>query len=286
MSEREIRVDAGDGTSFGATIFEPDEDAGRPAQRQVLVLGPAMGVRATYYRPLAEAWRDRGHPAVTFDLRGIGTSSVRAGRRVDFGYREVVEVDLPAVLEAVGREFPGRPIVFQGHSLSGQLACLHASRWPKSFETILLVATCSVYYKPWGRGLWFFLHMARLLSTVFGHFPGKYVGFAGREARTLVRDWSRQGFRGAYDLAGTDFDYESSLGELQTPVHATHFSDDKLAPLAAVQHLLDKMPQETTSRDCVHPSDFGVDELGHFGWIQSSEALVGRLAQQLSEPRS
>ena len=277
MSEREIRVDVGDGTSFGATIFAPSQDSGQ----QVLLLGPAMGVRATYYRPLAVAWRDRGHPAVTFDLRGIGTSSVRAGRGVDFGYREVVEVDLPAILGAVRREYPDRPIVFQGHSLSGQLACLHASRWPESFETILLVATCSVYYKPWGVGLWFFLHMARFLSTVFGHFPGKIVGFAGREARTLVRDWSRQGFHGTYELAGTDHDYESSLGRMTTPVHATHFSDDKLAPLAAVLHLLEKMPDETTTRDRVEPADFGVDELGHFGWIKSSEALVDRLTSRL-----
>ena len=278
MSEREIEVDVGDGSTFGATIFEPKQDHGG----QVILCGPAMGVRATFYRPLAEAWRDLGHPAVTYDLRGIGTSSVRAGRRVDFGYREVVEVDLPAILAAVQREFPGRSIVFLGHSLSGQLACLHASRWPESFERILLVATCSVYYKPWGLGLWFFLHMARFFAAVLGHFPGGFVGFAGREARTLVRDWSRQGFHGAYRLAGTDFDYESSLGKSATPVHAVHFSDDKLAPLEAVEHLLDKMPAESTSRDCIEPSDFGVAELGHFGWIKSSEALVERLAKRLS----
>lgn len=277
MSEREIRVDAGDGTSFGATIFEPDDDHGG----QVVLCGPAMGVRATYYRPLAEAWRDRGHPAVTYDLRGIGTSSVRAGRRVDFGYREILEVDLPALLETVRQEFPDRPVVLVGHSLTGQLACLHASRWPDSFERLFLVATCSVYYKPWGLGLWFFLHMARFLATVLGHFPGRFVGFAGREARTLVRDWSRQGFGGAYVVAGTDFDYEASLGRMATPVHATHFSDDKLAPREAVEHLLDKMPAERTVRDCVEPADFGVETLGHFEWIKSSEALVARLSKRL-----
>jgi len=206
---------------------------------------------------------------------------VRAGRRVDFGYREIIEVDLPAVLEAVRREFPGRGIVLVGHSLSGQLACLHASRWPESFERLFLVATCSVYYKPWGLGLWFFLHMARFLSTVLGHFPGGFVGFAGREARTLVRDWSRQGFHGAYDVSGTDFDYEASLASLTTPVHATHFSDDKLAPRKAVEHLLEKMPAEMTVSDCVAPADLGAETLGHFEWIKSSEALVERLSERL-----
>ncbi|MDA8020595.1 MAG: alpha/beta fold hydrolase [Thermoanaerobaculia bacterium] len=277
MRQRELRVDAGDGTSFGATVFDPEADMGR----RVILCGPAMGVRATYYRPLAEAWRNLGYPAVTFDLRGIGSSSVRAGRRVDFGYRDIVEIDLPAIVETVRREFPGRPIVFQGHSLSGQLACLHASRWPQSFEHLLLVATCSVYYKPWGARLWLFLHLARFLSRVLGHFPGDRLGFAGREARTLVLDWSRQGFDGAYVLSGTDFDYESCLADLVTPVYALHFSDDHLAPPAAVRHLLDKMPGETTSRHCIDPSEIGVDRLGHFEWVRSSEALVQQLAERL-----
>lgn len=277
MTERAITVDAGDGTSFGATVFEQEAEIEVP----VIVCGPAMGVRASYYRPLAEAWNRLGHPAVTFDLRGIGTSSVRAGRRVDFGYREIIEGDLPALLAAVRHEFPGRRLVFMGHSLSGQLACLHAARWPQHIDQLFLVATCSVYYKPWGLGLWFFLHMARTLSTVLGHFPGGWVGFAGREARTLVRDWSRQGFTGAYEVTGTEVDYESLLAGLETPVHAVHFSDDRLAPRDAVEHLLAKMPREVTTRDPVEPVDFGAESLGHFEWIKESEALTRRLSEYL-----
>lgn len=286
MSERTLEIDAGDGTRFGATVFEADRvfEAERHRGWEVILCGPAMGVRATYYRPLAEAWNAAGHPAVTFDMRGIGTSSVRASRRVDFGYREVMEVDLPALVRAVREEFPGRPLVFQGHSLSGQLACLHAARWPASFERIHLVATCSVYYKPWGVGLWLFMHFARLLGAVFGHYPGRRVGFGGREARTLVRDWSHQGFTGEYRVSGTDFDYEAALRGLEVPVHAVHFRDDTFAPREAVEHLLAKMPDDVTSRECLEPADLDAETLGHFDWIRSSDALVARLAERLRTP--
>lgn len=279
-TERTLRIDAGDGTSFGATILEPVAAApGVP----VIVCGPAMGVRASFYRPLVEAWRDRGHPAVSFDLRGIGTSSVRASRKVDFGYLEVVELDYPALVDAVRQEFPGRPLVFQGHSLSGQFACLHAARHPDSFDRILLVATCSVYYEPWGRWLWLFLHFARTLSKLVGHFPGRRVGFGGREARGVVRDWSHQGLTGRYDLAGTDFDYEAGLADVSTPVHAVYFSDDTYAPRAAVEHLLTKLPDELTSSECLTPADVGADSAGHFDWVKSSPAVIEHLANRLSE---
>ena len=94
-----------------------------------------MGVKASYYEPLALAFQAGGTSAVTADLRGHGRSAIRAGRRTsngfgDFGYREILDEDLPAFTAAVHERFPGRPIVLLGHSLGGQLACLWASTRP------------------------------------------------------------------------------------------------------------------------------------------------------------
>ena len=61
---------------------------------------------------------------VYVDLRGQGRSSERASHFADFGYREMVEIDLPAAIAALRGRYPNRPLLLVGHSLGGQLATL------------------------------------------------------------------------------------------------------------------------------------------------------------------
>ncbi len=91
MSDSTLQVEADDGAWSELTVFRAPRDA---AAAPVFVCLPAMGVPKSYYTPLAEALRGQGFHAVTADLRGIGPSSVRAGRHVDFGYHEMGEFDL------------------------------------------------------------------------------------------------------------------------------------------------------------------------------------------------
>ena len=80
-------VRVSDGPTFELTV-------GRPSQPEaVLFFVPAMGVEASYYGPFIEALSQRGVLVAICDLRGHGTSSLRPRRSVDFGYREIVELD-------------------------------------------------------------------------------------------------------------------------------------------------------------------------------------------------
>lgn len=56
------------------------------------------------------------------DLRGHGTSSVRTGRGVDFGYETMVARDWPASIWVARECCSAGPIVLLGHSLGGQLS--------------------------------------------------------------------------------------------------------------------------------------------------------------------
>src|SRR5471030_925392 len=67
---------------------------------------PAMGVPARHYLPLAEALAAQGVAVVVHEWRGIGSSNRRAGRRCNWGYRELLEDDLPAALSAVRARWP------------------------------------------------------------------------------------------------------------------------------------------------------------------------------------
>ena len=76
-TRRTRKVAFADGSSTELTIVP----TGDPSAPVVLCL-PAMGVRSGYYELLADALADQGFTAVLADLRGSGSSSVRAGRRV------------------------------------------------------------------------------------------------------------------------------------------------------------------------------------------------------------
>ncbi len=249
-----------------------------------MVCFAAMGVRASYYRPLAEALCRQGLRAVTVDLRGNGFSSVRAGRGSDFGYREIAELDFPAVIRAVREQVPG-DVVLLGHSLGGQLACLAAAADPGQQVGIVLIASCSIYFRGWSfpRNLWVlgFTQVADLTARVLGYFPGHLVRFGDREARRLVRDWSHQGRTGRYRVAGSEHDYEALLARLELSVLAISFADDHYAPRHAVAHLLGKMPAAETTHVVLSPSDLGARAVGHFGWVRHADLLAPRIAEWL-----
>ncbi len=75
----------------------------------VIMCMPAMGVRASYYEPLARALTLSGWNVITADLRGNGESGIRPRRSCDFGYYEMVRYDWPAVVAETRRMFPRSP---------------------------------------------------------------------------------------------------------------------------------------------------------------------------------
>ena len=275
---REIPIDVADGSRLVATLRRPAE---LEDETPTVLCFPAMGVRASYYRPLAAALCERGLPAVTVDLRGSGTSSVRAGRRTDFGYREVVEIDFPAVLAAVREELPGRRVFALGHSLGGQLACLFAAARPTSLAGLVLIASCSIYYRCWkfpgDLSLLALAQTAKWTARVLGFFPGHLVRFGGREARGLVADWAFQGRTGRYEVAGSRLDFEALLPRLTLPILAISFGDDAYAPSGAVHHLLGKMAAAPVTHHHLTPEELGVAAVGHFGWVRLADRLLPRI---------
>ena len=148
---------------------------------------PAMGVRAAFYEPLALNLGENGINAVTADLRGLGASSVRVGRGTDFGYHDMLALDWPAVVDAVRSRFPRSRIFLLGHSLGGQLNALYASVHPQTVDGLILVASCSVFYRGWpfpgNYGIWLGTQSAMLLAE-----QNDLIVTLPSKAATLQRD--------------------------------------------------------------------------------------------------
>ena len=275
MSET-LKVTAADGHAFDLTIFSATENA------PLLLIGPAMGTPARVYTPLADAFAAAGVNAAVIELRGIGSSSLRAGKSVDYGYRDLIEKDWTAAISALRSRFATSPIYLFGHSLGGQVSLMHAATKPFDVAGAVIVASGSVYFRSWkganALGILAFTQFAGVLSGALGYFPGKRVGFGGTEAKTLMQDWARFGRTGRLDLAGTGADYEAALGTLQKPVLGLSFDHDTLAPHRSQKNLLNKLTQARVTHLALGEKDSGA-RLDHYNWIKQNKDVVARIVQ-------
>jgi predicted alpha/beta hydrolase len=59
----------------------------------------------------------------------------------------------------------------------------------------VLTVACALPYYAWFNSrlrlkIFFLLALIKILTPLFGYYPGKLVGFGGRESRSLMRTWS------------------------------------------------------------------------------------------------
>lgn len=271
-----------DGAESQATVFAAEG----PSAPLILVL-PALGMRASYYLPLGEALQAAGFSAVLTDWRGHGRSSVRISPKVDFGYEQLIQ-DIRDMLVQIGDWFPEATRYILGHSLGGQLGSLTAARYPKLIDGLILSAAASVYYRGFGRiraaQIIWASYFIPAISRLVGYFPGHRLGFGGKEARTLMQDWARNARSGEYRPAGSDFDYEAALRTCVKPILALTYVGDNFASYRGMQNLYEKFNVESPVRH-LHLSveDTGIPDLNHFNWARQPGKIVDLVVAWVAE---
>lgn len=252
-----------------------------PAQPQASVLWlPAMGIAARHYLPFADALAARGIAVFVHEWRGGGSSSVRASRDCDWGYRELLTLDVPASEALVAAHVPGVPRILGGHSLGGQLACCRLGLSPDSAARLWLVGSGAPYWRAFPlRTKWWLPFVYRFLAWLaerHGALPGRRIGFGGQEARGVIRDWSRSGLSGRYAAAGVDVDLEAAMAALTLDAHAVVLERDWLGPLPSLRFLLSKLRHSSPRIDVLDAAILGT-RADHYAWMKQPQAIVAAL---------
>ncbi len=247
---------------------------------RVLVWMPALGVAARNYDRWAQAWARRGVGVALVECRGNGASSLRASRKTDFGYHEVLEIEMPEMLAVLRQIYPEKRWWLGGHSLGGQLSTLY-NALDDGFERLLLVGTGAPWYRCYGsKGKYYYvlIQLARLLTFLLGYYPGKRLKFGGNEGRSLVRDWCHSALTGRFVIGGGAVDVEQKLSQADTPILSVWFAQDPLISREGWQYLMDKMPnaprwyRELGSPPLTVPAD-------HFAWMKEPMPVVDCLLE-------
>ncbi|GAB4101414.1 alpha/beta fold hydrolase [Micromonospora taraxaci] len=265
-----------DGGRLGVQVYpEPTGTTDAP----VVLIWPAMGVRARYYRPFAAELRAAGLAVVVADLRGTGTSTPAPSRADRYGYSELAG-DVDAVLAALKPRLDGRRRLLVGHSLGGQAALLHlALHGGDEVDGLALIAVGIPYWRsyPGPRGLGVLPYTQGIAATaaLLGVWPG--WGFGGRQARGVIRDWAHTARTGRFPrLDGTDT--EAAVRAVRTPVLAVSVDDDQFTPHETMDYLCAKLTGDPVTRERYTVERAGAP-LDHFTWVRASASLARRIAE-------
>lgn len=207
--------------------------SGTPRAR--VLIAPALGLRAAYYRGVAEALAAADLEVAVVEWPGHGTSPVRARRDHDWGY-----ATLRTHLAQARRALPPHPrVVWLGHSIGGQVSMMDAGEHGAEVAGVVLVASGTPWRGAWdGRTRATITLASRLFpvaGALLGYHAGERLGFGGREARTLMREWAHLARTGDYPA-----DAERALAACTRPILAVRVEGDDWAPERAMAHGLAK----------------------------------------------
>lgn len=276
-----LPVEAGDGHRYRLLARQLDRAVAS------LLWIPALGVAARHYLPFADALNRYGVAVFVHEWRGHGSSDRRAGPDSDWGYRELLDHDLPASLATMRARAPGVPHIVGGHSLGGQLAACLLGLEPTFASRLWLVASGAPYWPAFPRPRRWLLPLAyRFLPWLAdrrGALPGRAIGFGGKEARGVMRDWSRTALSGRYAGARMTRDLEAALSTVAVDTDAVLLADDWLAPRSSLDFLLGKMHATGLRCSTLDASTLGT-RADHFAWMQRPDAVARALAAGLGQP--
>jgi predicted alpha/beta hydrolase len=273
---RSLTVRASDGAQVRVQMHLPQKP------RAMLYWLPALGVGIGPNETFADALAADGIAVGLHEWRGLGQSDRRASRRCDWGYRELLDLDVPAGLNAMHAELGDLPRWMAGHSLGGQLALIHAARRSADFEGVLLVASGQPHWRAFpGVGAAAVLAFACVMpgiTALAGHFPGALLRFAGREASQLMRDWAGTALRGNYQVRAFGDELDRALTNYRGAVLALRMREDKMAPPGAIERLRSLAPNANWTVLDFGREAFAARRPDHFGWLREPGAVTRAFA--------
>jgi predicted alpha/beta hydrolase len=243
--------------------------------RGAVIILPAMGTPAKVYRSLAAALQSLRIGVLLAELPGTGASEPKPSRKINFGYRDLVERYLPELVAAARDRSPEGPVVVAGHSLGGQIAALGVIHGHADLDAVVTIAAGHIHYRHWrGAGaykVWFASALFPFLTLMFGYLPGRRLGFGGPQARKLIGEWART------IRSGRLPDIDGAPREPRCPALSIAYEGDFLAPMDSVKALAGLLNGTTVKLPVSWPGP------PHSAWTRYPESTAGAIGQWLTD---
>jgi predicted alpha/beta hydrolase len=259
-----VEFAARDGYRLAGTLYRP-----KTPNRRAVLIQAASGVKQEYYGKFAAHLAASGFAVLTFDYRGIGRSRPARLRGFKANMRDWAEKDIGGALDYLARATYGARIIGLGHSFGGQAFGVVPGN--ERYVAAMTVGAQSGYWKHWrgaGRlGMWLVTHLLLpSVSRLLGYFPSRRFGQGEDLPAGVAIEWASWCRHPGY-IVGALGAQEAYAG-FSAPVCAYSITDDRYAPLKAVEAFLDFYPNSVRKLERVDPAQHGEAPIGHFGFFR------------------
>ncbi len=261
-----VVISAADGFRLGANLYS----AQTPIRGAALIV-PAMAVTQDFYADFASWLAERGWDVVTFDFRGMGASAPRTLRGFQADILTWARLDCAAILSYSLQRADGRPVLWIGHSLGGQILAMT----PKN-ESIAAAVTiaCGVGYwrenaYPLRRYSWWLWHAIVPVATALcGYFPGRRLKIIGDLPKGVIKQWSRWCRHPEYAVGVEGEVVCDAYRSLTIPLLSISFTDDEYMSERNISVLHGFYGNAHRDMCRITPEQLGVARIGHFGFFR------------------
>ncbi len=239
------------------------------------MLFPGMGMPAQYYMHFAKLLTaSSGKATYVHEWRGAGSSSWRADRKTNWDFLQVLE-DMEVSLAQLTERTQKMPILI-GHSLGGQLAAVLSARSHEVIQHTITIGASTPYWKAWQGTRRISMRLSSLVAPTIcdmvGYFPGKRLGFAGREARGTIKDWCATVRTGQY-LHGKRDDMPKRMATYKGKLLIIGFEEDTYATPSSIKAFYDLFTLADREMNIHTTADNG-RPYSHFNWVQHNQAMI------------
>lgn len=278
MEPLAVTFAAADGFMLKGFVWRHAEAAAAP--RPLVVINPATSVRCSYYARFAAFLHRHGFDVLIHDYRGIGESRPATLKGFDAGWIDWGRLDVEAALQYAVTHFPGQPIQVVGHSVGGFLIGLAASS--HLISRVFTVGAQFAYWRDYAadRRLQLLLKwhvFMPALTSVFGYFPGRRLGWLEDTPRGVVRDWTARHPRfedswrkGSLVLPAQEREaLLARFAAMRGDILALSLSDDEFGTIAAIRRLLAYFHNADRTHLHLAPEAIQQPRIGHFAFFHS-----------------
>jgi len=282
VSGTAVEFAARDGYRLAGTLYRP-----KTPNRRAVLFQAAAGVKQEYYGKFAAYLATRGFAALAFDYRGVGRSCPPKLRGFKASMRDWAEKDIGGALDYLARATHGARLIGIGHSFGGQAFGIVPGN--ERYVAALTVGAQSGYWGHWrgaGRaGMWFLTHVLLPgVSRLYGYCPARLLGQGEDLPAGVATQWASWCRHPGY-LVGA-LGAQEQYARFAAPIRAYSITDDRYAPLKAVEAFLEFYPNAVRKLERVDPAQMGGGPIGHFGffrerfkdtlWKDAADWLEGR----------
>lgn len=244
-----------------------------------MLINPATGVLARYYGRYAAFLTRAGYLVLTYDYRGIGESRPGSLRGFKATKHDWGALDCEAAIQCLEKAGSGLPMIAVCHSIGGFALGLAPSA--TKIHRALFVGCQYAYWNDYRLLLrvpmWLNWHIVMpLLTTIFGYFPGKALGWLEDLPAGVAMEWATRlhpSFHKRYQrlshavVPAEGRELEDRMGAIRADILAVADANDPFATPAATARLLRYFTGSRREFVQINRRKSRLPKLGHFGFF-------------------